>query len=151
MPKFIRKPVEIEAEQYFHGKPCQGVKVTNPEVIFSLSGKHFYVTHCNPMPRDWLSLEKKDDGLYEALPFAFYEVKSGERQPVSESNAQLVKLYTEVFQLGQPVPYAWIETIHKGQTVQVQEGDWIIPEPDGVHYYPCKPDVFEQTYERVQS
>ena len=33
-------------------------------------------------------------------------------------------------------------------TMHASEGDWIIK---GVHgeFYPCKPDIFEETYERV--
>ena len=42
-----------------------------------------------------------------------------------------------------------VHTIHEGSVVAVQVGDWIIPEPDGKHFYPCKPDIFEKTYERV--
>ena len=41
-----------------------------------------------------------------------------------------------------------VTTIH-GQRTKVIIGDWIITEPDGVHHYPCKPDIFEQTYEPV--
>lgn len=40
-----------------------------------------------------------------------------------------------------------VHTIHKGQTVNLELGDWIIPEPDGEHFYPCKLDIFEATYE----
>lgn len=42
-----------------------------------------------------------------------------------------------------------VHTIHDNQTVALAPGDWIIPEGDGIHYYPCKPDIFEQTYEPV--
>ncbi len=42
-----------------------------------------------------------------------------------------------------------LHTIHNGQVVFLETGDWIIPEPDGEHYYPCKPDVFRATYEEV--
>ena len=41
----------------------------------------------------------------------------------------------------------FIETMHNGQRVNLEYGDWILPEPDGLHYYPCKPDVFSATYE----
>lgn len=41
-----------------------------------------------------------------------------------------------------------VVTIH-GQEANVVDGDWIIEEPDGKHHYPCKPDIFEQTYEKV--
>ena len=40
-------------------------------------------------------------------------------------------------------------TIH-GQETTVVDGDWIIQEPDGEHYYPCKPDIFAETYELVE-
>ena len=39
-------------------------------------------------------------------------------------------------------------TIH-GQVTYVIDGDWIIDEGDGEHFYPCKPDIFEQTYEKA--
>lgn len=40
-----------------------------------------------------------------------------------------------------------VHTIHDNQIVNLAIGDFIIPEPDGVHYYPCKPDIFAATYE----
>ena len=44
---------------------------------------------------------------------------------------------------------AYVVTIH-GQRVYLQNGDWVIAEPDGEHYYPCKPDIFAATYESTQ-
>ena len=46
-------------------------------------------------------------------------------------------------------PYASVVTIHS-QKAYLQYGDWVIAEPDGEHHYPCKPDIFEQTYEKVE-
>jgi hypothetical protein len=46
---------------------------------------------------------------------------------------------------------AWfgsVTTIHN-QDTKVVEGDWIITEPDGEHFYPCKPDIFKQTYDYI--
>ncbi|MFZ2809437.1 MAG: hypothetical protein WAZ60_23890 [Desulfosalsimonadaceae bacterium] len=43
-----------------------------------------------------------------------------------------------------------VHTIHKGQIVNLEVGDWIIPEPDGIHFYPCKADIFEATYEPAE-
>lgn len=40
-----------------------------------------------------------------------------------------------------------VHTIHDNQIVNLEVGDWIIPEPDGIHFYPCKGDIFEATYE----
>jgi hypothetical protein len=39
----------------------------------------------------------------------------------------------------------YVITIH-GQKTIVMPGDWIITEPDGIHHYPCKPDIFAATY-----
>ncbi len=55
-------------------------------------------------------------------------------------------VHTHVYASGDT--YAVI-TIH-GQETIVIDGDWIIEEPDGIHYYPCKPDIFEATYEKVE-
>jgi hypothetical protein len=41
----------------------------------------------------------------------------------------------------------WIETLEGGH--EVTPGDWIITGVKGEHY-PCKPDIFEATYERVE-
>ncbi len=43
-----------------------------------------------------------------------------------------------------------VHTIHKGQIVNLEVGDWIIPEPGGDHFYPCKPDIFKDTYDEVE-
>lgn len=40
-----------------------------------------------------------------------------------------------------------VHTTHTNQTILLEPGDWIIPEPNGQGYYPCKPDIFEATYE----
>lgn len=42
-----------------------------------------------------------------------------------------------------------VHTAHNNQVVNLEQGDWIIPEPDGEHFYPCKPEIFETTYEPV--
>ena len=54
----------------------------------------------------------------------------------------------EVVQYNAGDDYYFVITIH-GQSATVIEGDWIIMEPDGIHAYPCKPDIFEATYEAV--
>lgn len=43
--------------------------------------------------------------------------------------------------------HGWIETLEGGHIVCV--GDWIITGVKGEHY-PCKPDIFFQTYEEVE-
>lgn len=43
-----------------------------------------------------------------------------------------------------------VHTIHNNQIVQLEVGDYIIPEADGIHFYPVKPDIFEKTYELIE-
>jgi hypothetical protein len=43
-----------------------------------------------------------------------------------------------------------VHTIHNDQKIDLELGDFVIPEPDGEHFYPCKPDIFEATYEKVE-
>ncbi len=40
----------------------------------------------------------------------------------------------------------YVVTIHD-QRCYLAPGDWIVPEPDGVHYYPIKADIFARSYE----
>lgn len=41
-------------------------------------------------------------------------------------------------------------TIQTNKGLMVAEvGDFIIKDSDGKHYYPCKPDIFEKTYEEI--
>jgi len=42
----------------------------------------------------------------------------------------------------------YVTTIH-GQITYVEAGDFIITEPDGIHHYPCKPEIFVNSYEKV--
>jgi hypothetical protein len=71
-----------------------------------------------------------------------------------------VVIEAEQFLENKPLPFAdkqacnfngdnwYVVTAHKQETVIVF-GDWIIPEPNGRGFYPCKPDIFEATYEKV--
>lgn len=43
---------------------------------------------------------------------------------------------------------AYVDTIRGGK-VYISEGDYIIKEYDGKHYYPCKSNIFEQKYEKI--
>lgn len=46
-----------------------------------------------------------------------------------------------------PLPH--LHTMHDGQTVALEIGDWIVPEPAANRYYPIKPHVFAKKYEPV--
>lgn len=41
-----------------------------------------------------------------------------------------------------------VETI-QGQRVEVSIGEWIVKEPDGVHFYPISDEIFRQKYELI--
>lgn len=42
-----------------------------------------------------------------------------------------------------------VHTAH-GQVVFLTELDWVIAEPDGRGYYPCRDDLFWSNYDRVE-
>lgn len=42
-----------------------------------------------------------------------------------------------------------VTTTH-GETAVVRHGDWIVPDSKPGTFYPCKPDIFEATYEPVE-
>ena len=48
-------------------------------------------------------------------------------------------------------PNLHVHTIHAGQVCDLEDGDWVMPEPDGIHFYPIKPDIFDATYEPVET
>jgi len=48
------------------------------------------------------------------------------------------------------ISFPHVHTIHNNQYVLVEIGDWIIPEPDGKHFYPCKPDIFNASYDAIE-
>lgn len=62
-------------------------------------------------------------------------------------NARGDKLCGCVLTGGPTLPH--VHTAHGDQPVQVQPGDWIIKEPVGDGYYPCKPDIFADRYHEV--
>ena len=43
-----------------------------------------------------------------------------------------------------------VHTIHNKQAMIIEDGDWIIAEPDGEHFYPCTNALFLATYEKVE-
>lgn len=45
--------------------------------------------------------------------------------------------------------HKYINTMHDGQSVILAVGDWVIPDGKPNTFYPCKPDIFEKTYELV--
>lgn len=44
---------------------------------------------------------------------------------------------------------AHVHTIHNNQVVKVEAADWVLPEPDGKHFYPVKDEIFQNIYEEI--
>lgn len=42
----------------------------------------------------------------------------------------------------------FVITIHN-QRVYLEDGDYVVEEPDGKHYYPVKPDIWESGHTRI--
>lgn len=45
---------------------------------------------------------------------------------------------------------AYVVTIHN-QRAYLENGDWVITEPNGENHYPCRPDIFANIYEAVDA
>lgn len=64
----------------------------------------------------------------------------------------------EQFFKGKPLPFRdkgavsfdgenfYIETMHNNQKVILKDGDFVIPEPNGINFYPCDEEVFKDKY-----
>lgn len=151
MAQYRKKPVIIEAVQWFPGATVEGVAQQDPELIFSRSGHYFYLSAMGSdgfIANAWLAVddEKALDG--PVLPFVFWSVKTGERRTAAADDP-LTKKYLEYMKHETlPTAYGLIETL-EGR-MSVAPGDWIITGVKG-EKYPCKPDIFEATYERVHA
>ena len=44
---------------------------------------------------------------------------------------------------------AYVITAHN-QPVYLEPGDWVVPEPNRINYYPIKPDIMKQFYDKVE-
>lgn len=150
MSKYRKKPIVIEAEQWFLGLSIEGVEIKETELIYSGNEEYFYLSNVanqnSPFnyPDAWLPV--KEDG--KILPFSFYKVKSGRRVVAREADQKLVQRYLDYAGAKKlPEPQVFIETLEGRH--EVTEGDWIITGVNG-EKYPCKPDIFEKTYEKAE-
>lgn len=76
------------------------------------------------------------------------EVKFRKKTIVIEAEQWFPEKEIEGIKVRSPTcnPFGEIETLEG--TMFVSVGDWIITDING-EKYPCKPDIFEKTYERV--
>ena len=111
MTKFRKKPIVIEAAQWF--KSGDHAEDNRKEFIGS-DGQPF---------------------LGEGQVVRYYRTPEGDGQTACQHCGEIMH------------NHGWIDTLEGGHVVC--PGDFIITGIKGEHY-PCKPDIFEQTYERVE-
>ena len=111
MPKYRKKPVVIEATQWFK------------------NGDH---------PEDACEMFDAGDGPFQ-----------GEGKVVRYYRTPDLDGGHECKHCGKLMHYhGWIDTLEGGHIVC--PGDWIIKGVQG-EFYPCKPDIFEMTYEPTEA
>jgi hypothetical protein len=122
MPKFRKKPVVIEASQWF--------KNGDHPNDFDSEKQGFEKGEL----RTWTGAEVKANG-WEGQVVRYY------RNPIGDGNefCQYCKNPMHV--------HGWIDTLEGGHIVC--PGDWIITGVKGERY-PCKPDIFTATYEPAE-
>ena len=109
MPKFRKKPVIIEATQWFKN----GDHPEDDCHMVDLNGEKF---------------------LSEGKIVRYF------RHPDIDGQTKC-KHCDQIFHV-----HGWIDTLEGGHNVC--PGDWIITGVEG-EYYPCKPSIFEKTYEKI--
>lgn len=134
--KVIRKPAVFEARQFDGINIPSFVKVLKSYVIYSQNREYYYISASgHPMfGMSWLSVRGTDE---DRLPFAFYELKSGDREVVTKDDER-VKRYAAV--------HGWDLSkfrneryIAEGDGVDsrcdIEIGDWLVYEEDGAEIY----------------
>lgn len=152
--KYRKKPVVIEAIQWFKDGDHPAVTFVPAVIRFDQHGHYYYVSGlCDtkqPIANCWLAVDPAGSIAMKhgiGLPFAMYEVKAGKEETVAQ-HPELLKRYMEDQGWKEaPVDYGLIETLEGRMTVT--PGDWIITGVKGEHY-PCKPDIFQATYEPAE-
>jgi len=149
--KFRKKPVIIDAAQWWKPGDHPAVKTRSAGIVFSYDELYYYVSSAAAptLANAWLAVDPNSDVAVRhgaVLPFEFYQLRAGRVAHVSEYPV-LTKQYDDYMGWKtQHVDYGKIETLEGPHLVT--PGDWIITGVRGEHYA-CKPDIFEQTYEVV--
>lgn len=143
--KFRKKPIVIDAEQWQPGKVIEGVQEIKPELLISQNGRYYYLSALSELRADaWLPVNELDG---ENLPFAFYECKVGERRLATADDPLTQRYLAHLKATALPPSYGIVETLEGRMTCL--PGDWVITGVKG-EKYPCKPDIFEATYEPAE-
>lgn len=72
-----------------------------------------------------------------------------EAEQFRRSTTSLINSTRGVCQCPQGNMRGHVHTMHKGIVVDLEDGDWVMLEPDGEHFNSIRPDVFEATYEPI--
>jgi hypothetical protein len=120
MPKFRKKPVVIEASQWFsNGDHPNDYDLDHPDPI---SGKNY-------------TAQYRKENNWEGDVVRYYRHPDIPGERVCGHCAETMHVH------------GWIDTLEGGHIVC--PSDWIITGVKGERY-PCKPDIFEATYEPVE-
>lgn len=144
--KYRKRPVVVDAVQWHPGVLIEGVKECAPEIVLARNEKLFYLSGFYPDQRNadaWLPAGDEK----ESYPFAFYEIKSARRYPAALGEKLTERALKEMGRPTLPPTYGLIETLEGRMTVD--DGDWVITGVKG-EKYPCKPDIFAETYEAAE-
>jgi hypothetical protein len=125
LAKFRKKPVVIEATQWFKNGD-------HPEdYIADIQGSE------NGEMRTFTGAERKAN-YWEGSVVRYFRHPSVSGEKLCEYESCRKSMHV----------HGWIDTIEGGHNVC--PGDWIITGVEGERY-PCKPSIFDATYEKVES
>lgn len=153
MAKFRKKPVVIDATQWFKDGDHPAVESRAPEIVFDEADNYFYVTRYDSdidRPEAWVAVdpEGKIAATYgDVLPFAFYSLRAGKRTPITAFPELATEYAKRSSWTTAPIAMGYVRTLEGGH--MVTPGDWIITGVKG-EFYPCKPDIFAETYEAAE-
>jgi len=151
--QFIPREIPVQAAQWRPGLSLDlnlnigELSERPPQLIFSASGSHYYLSaFYDEHPKfasAWLPVV---EGAGEVLPFAFWEVKPGERVEAKEGDELVLRYMRYMKWAYLPAPHAVLITGGGiGSSVSVHDGDWIVLHGDGAVQI-MKDDVFQKKY-----
>jgi len=119
MPRFRKKPIAIEADQWFKNGDHPLDDALRPFADYNPDGSVTIKTPAEP----------REGAIVRRF-----------RRPDLEGVAKCYQC-SKVMDI-----HGWIDTLEGGHIVC--PGDWIITGVRG-EFYPCKDDIFEETYEKI--
>lgn len=122
MAKYRKRPIVVEATQWFkNGDHPEDYAVATPGMIDGV---------CQMIPGSY-----RQEREWEGAIVRYFRHPSIPGEKLCEHCGQTMHVH------------GWIDTLEGGHIVC--PGDWIIRGVKG-EFYPCKPDIFEATYEPAE-